>query len=79
MDDVRRTDYGKGKTPTPCQAGDSIDDFINVVTDVYKRFAEIENVEGIAMGLPGQIDVERGIVYGGGALKYLDEVALGQL
>lgn len=68
----------KGKTPTPCQAGDSIDDFINVVTDVYKRFAGIENVEGIAMGLPGQIDVERGIVYGGGALKYLDEVALGQ-
>lgn len=69
----------KGKTPTPCQAGDSIDDFINVLTEVYKRFAGIENVEGIAMGLPGQIDVERGIVYGGGALKYLDEVALGQL
>lgn len=69
----------KGKMPTPCQVGDSIDDFINVVTDVYKKYAETGNVDGIAMGLPGQIDVDRGIVYGGGALKYLDEIALGQL
>lgn len=69
----------KGKVPTPCQPDDETEDFVAVIVEIYNRYKDIDEVEGIAMGLPGQIDVENGIVYGGGALKYLDEVALGQM
>ncbi len=69
----------KSKVPTPCQPGDGMEDFVAVIVEIYNRYKDIDKVEGIAMGLPGQIDVEKGIVYGGGALKYLDEVALGQI
>lgn len=36
-------------------------------------------IEGIAMDLPGQIDVENGIVYGGGALRYMHDIPLERL
>lgn len=69
----------KGKLPTPCKTGDGIDDFVASVKGIYDGYKVKENIEGIAMDLPGQIDVENGIVYGGGALKYLDEVRLQDL
>ena len=37
------------------------------------------HIEGIAMGLPGQIDVKRGIVYNGGGIQYLHEAHLRDL
>lgn len=37
------------------------------------------DIEGIAMDLPGQIDVDKGIVYGGGALRYLHNTHLQSL
>lgn len=69
----------KGKVPTPCKHGDKIEDFIDAITGIYNKYKEDNTVEGIAMDLPGQIDVDNGIVYGGGALKYLDEVNLQKL
>ena len=36
-------------------------------------------IQGIAMCLPGQIDVERGIVYNGGGIQYLHEARVQEL
>lgn len=40
---------------------------------------ETTDIEGIAMCLPGQIDVKRGIVYNGGGIQYLHEARLQEL
>lgn len=69
----------KGKFPTSNKVGEGVDDFLEAVGRIYDQYKCKGNVEGIAMGLPGQIDVEKGIVYGGGGIKYLDDVALGDL
>ncbi len=37
------------------------------------------HIEGIAMCLPGQVDVKRGIVYNGGGIQYMNEVRLQEL
>lgn len=66
----------KGKIFTPCSPDDGLEDFVNVIEGIYRQYKASDTIEGIAMDLPGQIDVENGIVYGGGALKYLDEVRL---
>lgn len=67
----------KDKLPTPVKPGQGVDDFIEVIGGIYDSCSMEYDIEGIAMDLPGQIDVERGIVYGGGRLKYLDGVAVG--
>lgn len=69
----------KGKIPTRNKPGDGVAEFVESIGEIYDRYKEKGEIEGIAMDLPGQIDVDNGIVYGGGALKYLDEVALGSL
>lgn len=69
----------KGKTPTRNKPGDGVPEFVESIGEIYDQYKEKGEIEGIAMGLPGQIDVENGIVYGGGALKYLDDVALADL
>lgn len=69
----------KGKIPTPNKIGDGVEDFVSTIGNIYDTYKEKGTVEGIAMGLPGQIDVEKGIVYGGGGLMYLDQVAVGDL
>lgn len=69
----------KDKLPTPVKPGQGVDDFVRTIGDIFDSCIGEYNIEGIAMDLPGQIDVERGIVYGGGGLKYLDGVALGSL
>lgn len=53
--------------------------FVESIGQIYDRYKEKGEIEGIAMGLPGRVDVERGIVYGGGALTYLDQVPVGAL
>ena len=68
----------KGKTKTP--NGDDVDvnKFVEVIGAIYDEY-EDKGIDGIAMDLPGQIDVDRGIVYGGGALKYLHNTHLQSL
>ena len=36
-------------------------------------------LEGIAISLPGQVDVDNGICYAGGALPYLDKAHISEL
>ena len=61
----------KIKTPDPRYSRPA--DFVETIGTIYDKCTADENVEGIAVAMPGQIDVERGIVYGGGALPYLHE------
>lgn len=69
----------KGKLPAPNKVGEGVEDFLESIGDIYDQYKLRGEVDGIAMGLPGQIDVENGIVYGGGGFKYLDNVPLGEL
>jgi predicted NBD/HSP70 family sugar kinase len=69
----------RGKMPTKSRPGDTIDDFLASLGGVYDNYKAKGQVEGIAMGLPGQIDVENGIVYGGGGITYMHNVPLQRL
>lgn len=82
----------KHKVPTPNQGTDEepmrpyvmdpeegVENFLNQIEIIYGSCAKRFEIEGIAMGLPGQINVEHGIVYGGGGLPYLNKVPLGDL
>lgn len=69
----------KGKVPTPCKPGTHPDEFVQLIGKIYDEYKGHHSIHGIAMSLPGQIDVEQGIVYGGGNLIYLDQVHLGEL
>ena len=69
----------KSKIPTPAKVGDTLENLLEALDGVYNQVYEEYKPEGIAMSLPGQIDVDNGIVYGGGRLTYLHEVNLGKL
>ena len=70
---------GKGKMPTDRYSEEKVPGFVAKIKRVYDEVASEYVIDGIAMALPGQIDVERGIVYGGGGIKYLHEAHLGDL
>ena len=69
----------KGKFETKNKEGDTVDDFVDSLVAVYDNYKTYTVIEGISMSLPGQIDVENGIVYVGGALPFLHKVKLGKL
>lgn len=69
----------KDKVPTPDGYENNLESFINVMVGIYREQKKAYGIEGIGISLPGQIDVENGIVYGGGALPYLDQVHLGEM
>lgn len=57
--------YESGAVPTPM---DTQEQFLDVIGGIYDQHKD--EVEGIAMSLPGFIDAENGVVRGGGALRY---------
>lgn len=69
----------KGKFESKRAKETKPEEFIEAIGKVYDEYKEKETIEGIAMDLPGRVDVENGIVYGGGALTYLDKVPVGDL
>ena len=66
----------KAKIPTPIKEGQTIDDFVETIGNVYDCYKMKDKVEGIAMGLPGQVDIVNGVVYGGGGIRYMHNVHL---
>ena len=64
MDEQFRV-YERGYVPTP---KDTFEQFRDAIEDIYRPHAD--EVEGIAMSLPGFIDTENGKVLGSGALRY---------
>lgn len=57
----------KGKIPSEKK---DLTLFLDSLEEIYHKY---EYVEGIAISCPGLIDVEKGMVYYGGALRYLHE------
>ena len=57
--------YERGYVPTPM---DTFEHFRDAIDGIYRPHAD--QVEGIAMSLPGFIDTENGKVLGSGALRY---------
>lgn len=55
----------KGKVTTPL---DNIEHFVNVVGEIYDKYKN--EIEGMAMSLPGRMDSEKGYLYSGGSLVY---------
>ncbi|MDE6761618.1 MAG: ROK family protein [Lachnospiraceae bacterium] len=69
----------KGKIPTRNKKNEGINDFLLSLTEIYEKYKGKDVIEGIAVGLPGQVDVENGIVYGGGGIRYMHNVPLRNL
>lgn len=69
----------KKKIPTPAGVDNTLDDFTEAVYGVYCLCSKNYQIDGIAIGMPGQVDVEKGIVYCGGAIKYMDDIPLGKI
>ena len=59
------------KVPTPVAKDDTIESFVEALGTVYDLYKKDATIEGIAIGLPGQVDVKKGIVYNGGGIRYL--------
>ncbi|MGN0154278.1 MAG: ROK family protein [Lachnospiraceae bacterium] len=66
----------KGNIPTKNKMTDTVEDFVESLGAVYDRYKQRGKIEGVAMGLPGQVDVKQGIVYGGGGIRYMHDVPL---
>lgn len=66
-------------TPYTVKPEDGVEAFLNQIDIIYGKYSKDYQITGIAMSLPGQINVNQGIVYGGGSLPYLDRVPLGNL
>ena len=54
----------------------SAEDLLDEIGALYETHSD---VVGIAMAMPGMIDVERGYMYTGGSLQYLKEVSFAQM
>lgn len=59
------------KVPTPT---DNRDHFLSVLESIIDAY--VTQIRGIAISVPGKIDVQQGIVYFGGSLPFLDKFQL---
>ena len=66
------------KFPTQLDNTCGLELLVNSIFEIYTKY-KAKNIEGIAMSLPGLIDVQNGFVHNGGALKFLVGVPLGRL
>ncbi len=67
----------KSKTRTPLDA--TAESFAELLAGIWQEKKKSYSIDGISLSLPGQVDVENGIIYGGGALKFLDRAPLASL
>lgn len=70
---------GREITPYTVDPEVGIEAFLNQIDIIYGKYSKEYQITGIALSLPGQVNVNQGIVYGGGGLPYLDRVPLGNL
>ena len=59
----------KSSVPTPM---DTLENFIETIGKIYDQFQD--QINGMALSMPGIIDPERGYQYTGGALRYIDKL-----
>jgi predicted NBD/HSP70 family sugar kinase len=68
----------KDKYPTVIRGDEASEEgFTSGIEKLYRMYQDDYDIMGIAISMPGQIDVEQGKVYGGGALNFLDEKVIG--
>jgi len=65
-EEVKLTCKGKEKTPM-----DTIENFVEVVGKIYDIFAD--EIEGMAISMPGVIDSKKGFAFHGGSLGYIED------
>ncbi len=64
----------KSKIPTPL---DSMESFVNAVGSIYDQYKD--EIEGMAISMPGIIDPSTGHCYTGGALSYVVDVNMADI
>lgn len=69
--DQDATIYEKGKQPTPHE---SLDQFLAVLKDIYELYKD--QIDGIALSIPGTVEAETGQIYAPGGLTYNENVNL---
>ena len=69
----------KGKTPTIKSDDDGIEDFIENLGTIYDIKKTAYDLEGLACGMPGRIDVEKGIAHTGGGIKFIQDAPLADM
>ena len=74
--DGKVDDNGDEITPYTVKTEDGIAAFLEQIDIIYGKYSKEYQITGIAMSLPGQVNVNQGIVYGGGSLPYLDRLHL---
>ena len=70
--DYNLSDWDSKTTPQ-----DSLDSFIDFIEEIYLRYKD--KVEGVAVAIPGFVDVENGVCNSGGALLYNASQPIGKL
>lgn len=63
----------KQKLPTPTKKDDFLATFKQIVSKYHRQ------IGGVAISVPGQVDSQKGIVYHGGSLPFLDQLNFQQL
>lgn len=63
----------KGKVPTP------LDTLNNLIASIQQIHTNYNTVKGIAISMPGVIDMEKGIAYTGGVLTYIRNIPFASL
>jgi predicted NBD/HSP70 family sugar kinase len=61
----------KGEVETPMEG---LDQFLNTLEALYKKYED--KVKGIALSVPGRIDIHKGIMHTGGYLRYIEDFPL---
>lgn len=69
----------KGKFPTIVGYDHEPSELTEQIGQLYDRLKAKHDINGIAISMPGMIDVDKGIVYDGGSLTYLDKCAFKDL
>ena len=63
--DGKVDDNGDEITPYTVKTEDGIAAFLEQIDIIYGKYSKEYQITGIAMSLPGQVNVNQGIVYGG--------------
>ncbi|MBS5114490.1 MAG: ROK family protein [Erysipelotrichaceae bacterium] len=71
--DIRGNILEKSKFPTENKNG--LEPFVDSLVKIYEQYKD-KKIEGIALSVPGAVDVEKGIVYNGGGVPFLHEVCI---
>ncbi|WP_057914626.1 ROK family protein [Peribacillus muralis] len=58
---------------------DGIDSFVNIITGIVEQYQESYSLEGIALSMPGAVDVTSGYIGGSSAIPYIHGPNIKQL